>query len=233
MEKGCKYGRINPSPETKLRLFSDSAGYCSRPECDRYLFSIDGEIEYNIGEMAHIIAASTTGPRPNAKLDPSIKADYNNLILLCPNCHTEVDKAPELFPVSLLLEWKANHTGRITLLMGIPQVSNRREACKFVRKLQRQNWTVYNSLNPNLPYHEIPDAEEANVWKRKVVSQIIPNSQKILLFLDQNSNLLFDNELIIVEEFRQHLDDLIDRHLGSKSNIGSQYPIEMNNILND
>lgn len=39
MSNICVNGRVNPSADTKLRLFADSAGHCSRPECHPYLFS--------------------------------------------------------------------------------------------------------------------------------------------------------------------------------------------------
>lgn len=231
MSEGCVNGRINPSSETKLRLFADSAGHCSKPECHRYLFSSGEKSDYNIGEMAHIIAASEKGPRPSATLDAEAKAEYNNLILLCPSCHTEIDKAPEIFPVDLVLDWKANLKKRIIEAIGIPKIDNRYEARIYVSQILRINRAIFNVLNPDLAYRENPEAEEALVWKRKMVSQIIPNNEKILLFLDMNFNLLTEEELETVENFRQHVDDLIERHFGDNLGIASRFPLKMNDIL--
>lgn len=231
MSENCVNGRVNPSPETKLRLFADSAGHCSRPQCHRYLFSNGDKADYHIGEMAHIIAASENGPRADTKVDPEAKADYNNLILLCPSCHAEIDKAPGIFPAQMILEWKVNHKKRVTESIGIPKFNDRGEARTYIRKILLTNRSIFEALNPDLPYRENPEAEEANVWKRKMLSQIIPNNQKILLFLDINSDLLTDEEMLTVENFRQHVDDLIERHFGDNLDVASRFPEKMNDIL--
>jgi len=233
MGKSCSNGRVNPSPETKLRLFSDSAGHCNRPNCHRYLFSESQSADYNIGEMAHIIAASGKGPRADNSFTEEDKATYDNLILLCPSCHTEIDKAPGIFPKELIIEWKKNHTTTIIQTIGIPKLETRTEGKTFVKGILRKNKTIFDSLNPELAYKENPEAEEATVWKRKMIAQIIPNNQRILMFLDQNFHLLNDKEMLVAENFRQHLDDLIERHLGENLGIASRFPIEMNHILED
>jgi hypothetical protein len=46
---------------------------------------------YPIGEQAHIIAAETDGPRGQSPLTREQRDSYHNIILLCPNHHTEVD----------------------------------------------------------------------------------------------------------------------------------------------
>lgn len=232
MSGNCINGRVNPSAETKLRLFADSAGYCNRPECHRYLFSDQRVADYHIGEIAHIIAASIKGPRADKSLDTEEKAEYSNLILLCASCHSEIDKAPEVFSVELIRNWKANHKKLIADVIGIPKFDSRNEARNYLAKILRTNKTIFNSLNPDLPYRENLEAEEAIVWKRKMLFQIIPNNQKIILFLELNMDLLNDEELMTLEYFRQHVDDLIERHLGDNLGKASRFPIKMNNILN-
>jgi triacylglycerol esterase/lipase EstA (alpha/beta hydrolase family) len=227
----CVNGRVNPSAETKLRLFADSAGHCNKPDCHRYLFSDQNVADYHIGEMAHIVAASIVGPRANKDVDPEERAEYNNLILLCPSCHTEIDKAPEVFSIELIQDWKANHKTRIVDAIGIPTFDNRNEARNYVAKILRTNEVIFDKLNPDLSYRENPEAEEAVVWKRKMVSQIIPNNQKILLFSEINIHLLDEEELITLEYFRQHVDDLIERHLGNNLGKAGRFPIKMNDIL--
>jgi predicted restriction endonuclease len=51
----------------------------------------DGSLE-TLGEMAHIVARSHNGPRGNQNLSIKDRDSYNNLILLCPTHHVEVDK---------------------------------------------------------------------------------------------------------------------------------------------
>jgi hypothetical protein len=231
MSASCANGRVNPSVDTKLRLFADSAGHCNKPQCHRNLFSDLSSADYNIGEVAHVIAASVKGPRASEKISAEDKAAYDNLILLCPSCHTEIDKAPELFPVELVRSWKVNHKKQITDIIGIPIFENRNDARDFLLTIFRTNKAIFDSLNPDLPYRENPEAEEAVVWKRKMLSQIIPNNQKAVLFLDLNRNLLNEDELLILENYRQHVDDLIERHLGDNSGIASRFPEKIRGIL--
>ena len=64
-----------------------------------------------IGEAAHIIAAIADGPRGKEPLEkygiPGI-ASPENAIWLCSIHHKQIDDHPELYPVEMLLGWKAD-----------------------------------------------------------------------------------------------------------------------------
>lgn len=68
----------------------------------------DGEAE-TIGEIAHIISQSPDGPRGNDELPLEKRNDYTNLILLCPNHHSEIDKRPASWSTTSLQELKGEH----------------------------------------------------------------------------------------------------------------------------
>lgn len=229
----CVKGRINPDAQTKLRLFSDSAGYCQRPECRRRLFSDKNGLDYHIAEMAHIFGASDAGPRANSNLDIEDRPCYENMILLCPSCHSMVDKDPSRFTVSVLGKWKMEHKRLIEEKLGVPRYSSRDSVRKFIEPILRMNSSIFRSYNPNNNYRENPEAEEAGMWKRKMVSQIIPNNQKILVCIDANIHLVNSNEHEVLELFRQHVDDLINVHLLGEKIIATKYPCELNYILKD
>ena len=227
----CLRGRATPTAQTKLRLFSDSAGHCNRPECRKPLFSEEGQGDYNIGELAHILAAQDGGPRPEPELAQEHRASYSNLILLCPTCHTMIDKCPDEFPDTLLRDWKLRHKARITEAIGVPSVSTRDAARQFLEPILRANRSIHEQYGPDNDYRENPEAEEASIWKHKVIGQIIPNSKKIILFVDKNIELLHDTERDIVELFRQHFDDLVERHLGGTEAVSSRFPPEMDSLF--
>lgn len=84
------------------KLYALSAGLCNI--CNKNLF----ENDVHIGEMAHVIARSSNGPRGESKLKYEINS-YENLILLCANHHTEVDQNPNRYTVEVLLEIKLKH----------------------------------------------------------------------------------------------------------------------------
>ncbi len=87
------------------------------------------------GQMAHIVAHSKNGPR----LDPNYAAatldGYDNLLLLCPSHHTEVDTDAEQWPVERLRRAKRKHEEWVRSALA-PQVSRRNSRaatkCLFV-----------------------------------------------------------------------------------------------------
>ena len=108
----CSRGKASPNAFTKLRLFANSGGFCQNPSCNRNLFILFDDNEIHIAEIAHIISVNE-GARKNNKLTAEEKGDFDNLILLCPTCHTIIDKAEETFPVDLILRWKSEHEEKL------------------------------------------------------------------------------------------------------------------------
>lgn len=90
---------------TLKRLFAESGGQCAK--CDLDLFP-DGKL---IGEICHIEAFSSGGPRYNSQLKiRNLENHYDNLIILCPSCHTEIDKKGNeiTFSKERLIDYKTN-----------------------------------------------------------------------------------------------------------------------------
>jgi len=73
----------------------------------------DGSRE-TLGEMAHIVARSSDGPRGDENVSLAERDGYDNLILLCPTHHVEVDKAPSTWSVSHLCVAKTDHERRVS-----------------------------------------------------------------------------------------------------------------------
>ncbi|MFJ7041877.1 HNH endonuclease [Streptomyces sp. NPDC101112] len=90
--------RVNPDANSRCRPWGDSGGYCGNPKCRTYLFPNDLDVDF--AELAHIIPASPAGPRgvPLSDVPAEARAHHRNLILLCANCHTTIDKAPDPYP---------------------------------------------------------------------------------------------------------------------------------------
>lgn len=220
----CVNGRVPTNEATKRRLFAFSGGYCQRPECHATLFPDDIEKVITIGEIAHIIAANDDGPRADTGVENEARANYDNLILLCPNCHTIIDKAPEEFPVQLIRDWKASHEERLSEAFGIAECNDRDSARNLVEPLFAQNAEIFKEYGPDNDYRHNPEAPEAAVWKRKMRSQIIPNNKQVLLILDANRQFLTEGEKRSVEQFRQHVDDLISKHVLEGDDVAARFP---------
>ena len=220
--------RINQN--IKLRLFADAAGFCQNPSCLQPLFS-DKYPHSHIAEIAHIIAASDYGPRANVNLEQEYRVSYDNLLLLCPSCHTKVDKAPEKYLCHQLSQWKRNHTTKIAGVFSLNSCNSREEARKLIEPFMKENLSIFTEHGPNNEYRFDPESEQAWIWKRKVLSIILPNNRKILMILDKNRNMLSANEKYVLEEYRQHVEEMEERHLGDAFTVGRQYPPGMQTIF--
>lgn len=98
-----KVGIVKFTNKTVSDLFGLAAGCCSI--CKTPVV-VDGY--FKIGEMAHIIARNKGGARGDLPFQGDING-YQNLILLCPNHHTEVDNNPDAYPPEELRRIKDEH----------------------------------------------------------------------------------------------------------------------------
>ncbi len=57
---------------------------------------------FTLGEQAHIVGEKTNAARGTSSLTLDQRNGYHNLILLCPNHHTEIDKNEDDWPVEKL-----------------------------------------------------------------------------------------------------------------------------------
>jgi hypothetical protein len=230
----CNRGEANPDRHTTLRLFADSGGYCQRPGCPNRLFIDTGTKNIHIAEIAHIIAASETGPRADAKMAQAEKGNYENLILLCANCHTKIDKSPEDFPDGLIREWKRKRVERLSSVFGVVEYPDRVSARKAIEPTLAENYTVFNQYGPHNDYRHDPESEFARVWQRKMRAIILPNNHRLLAILDANRRHLDQPERKTLEAFRQHVDDLEAKHIGEGSgDVASRFPAGMGEILTE
>jgi hypothetical protein len=234
MTMACNRGKASPDSHTKVRLFADSGGYCQNPECTRLLFMEIGDERIHVAEIAHIFAAGDDGPRANQALTPEQKGAYENLILLCPTCHTMVDKAPAAFPDSLVIRWKRQHVEKLAAMFGARRYPDRLGARSAILPLLDENQAIHREYGPDNEYRLNPESEQSRVWQRKVRSRILPNNRRILALLDANRELLSAPEQVIVELLRQHVDDLEARHIDADhGGGGARFPAEAHTLLRD
>lgn len=230
----CSRGKANPDSTTKYRLFADSGGYCQKPDCNSELFKDLATDHIHIAEIAHIIAAANKGPRANASLTNAERNSYQNLILLCPTCHTEIDKAPQDYTDSIVLGWKSSHKEVLKRIFGVTKFESRDALRLSISPLLDANASIHRLYGPESREAVSPEDDMPKTWKRKVLSSIIPTNQRILAYLDINRHLLTQDERQTLEEFRQHIDDLTRRHLDPiRFGGGARFPKEMTTIGSD
>src|SRR5207248_3337585 len=119
----------------------------------------------HIGEFAHIIPASAEGPR--ADEDPDLtaqdRAQPENILLLCPNCHTMIDKAPLAYPSGLLRGWKEQSQRARARAFGTPVFETRTQAREHVTALLDANRAVFDLYGP---LAGVFDDDRADQWRR-------------------------------------------------------------------
>jgi hypothetical protein len=96
------------SDQTIKELYALTGNECAK--CNIKL--VYTEIHAVRGIICHIEAASRRGPRYNAQQSDDHRHSYSNLIVLCPNCHDEIDKNPKKYTVDYLLSLKKEHEAR-------------------------------------------------------------------------------------------------------------------------
>ena len=144
----CSRGKASPNANTIRRLFASSGGFCQNPQCLQPLFVDAGDKNITIGELAHIFSAIDNGPRTNADLTDEQRGHFDNIILLCANCHTTIDKAEEYFTDEMIRSWKKNHIDKINATFGVKTYENRESVRQELEKYFRENNTIFVTYGP-------------------------------------------------------------------------------------
>ncbi len=206
---GCK-----SAPEERLAiseadiklLWGRAGGMCSRPGCGIDLTSLpEGRDAYTVGEMAHVIARSATGPRGDGKGGDNT---YANLVLLCPTDHRHVDKAPEgEFSAEVLLGWKEAHERRVRSLGSERRFDSVANLSKAVRLLLSKNYAIWKAFGPMSDAATAdPGSNAFAIWELRRADTIVPNNRTIMNLVEANEGLLDDEQVKAFADFRVHAD---------------------------
>lgn len=229
----CSRGAASPDTHTQRRLFAASAGYCQNPACSNELFVDAAGKSIHIAEMAHVFAANDGGPRAKPDLSQEERGAFDNLVMLCANCHTMVDKAPEAFPDSMMLGWKREHANKLQTLFGAVKLNDRASTRHLVEPLFAENRAIFEQYGPHIDAAQNPESGAAEQWKRKMLTRILPNNKRILAILDINRHLLNADEKVTLEQYRQHINDLEAFHIEGNKEDASRFPGKLTEILED
>lgn len=95
-------------------------------------------VPYPIAVIAHI-ETTNDGPRYNQNLDPKDAKKIENLILLCPNCHSTIDNDPKGYPVAELKEIKMLHEARCRHITREHMTNLTHEIIRKIAKVLEEN----------------------------------------------------------------------------------------------
>ncbi|MER9516669.1 HNH endonuclease [Mesorhizobium sp. M0614] len=194
-----------PIAEKDIKLlWGRAAGYCSNPDCRTKVSEIGAKGEsFLTGEQAHIVARQAGGPRGQ---DGGGSNAYENLVLLCPTCHTKIDKSPDgTYPVEMLLAWKEQHEAWVDGWSESKKMGTTAELMKFIVSQLEENKHYFDAYGPKSQIAEKnPGSSAYAVWTARKLDTLLPNNRKIVQALDVNTELIPDEMKAAVLKFKDH-----------------------------
>lgn len=198
------------SENVKRMLYAESMGRCMNPNCQRELFgsSVD------IGEKAHIIPYCETADN-----------SFENLIILCPNCHKDFDKN-SLFSPEEVKTWKQIRKEELDRLFSKKYATfdNLKEE---VTPLLLENKTIYEK-------YYLGDKKE--LWD-KFEAKVLINNRKLKKLFGQNLDLIqrhtdksYSN-LEYIYSFMLHVEEFESTRLDQEKNRQVLFPTEINSMF--
>ncbi len=228
----CNMERKRISDPVKRKLWASSGGYCCNPSCHKELIPMfeNGTITC-IDELAHIIAQQENGARGKNKLPFSQRDEYDNLIVLCPSCHTMVDKNPQTFTIDTLKKWKQEHEDSIKALMSAPIFQHREEARNALVPLLEENKTIFDMYGPYSNNAKRNQYDTELIWNRLTIQRILPNNRKIEAILEKNVHLMTNNEKKTFNLFKLHREGFeFNKISGDVNSMVPTFPDELNSM---
>ena len=204
-------------------LWGRAAGKCSKPGCNEDLTRYaDRGRDYIVGEMAHVIAQAKEGPRGDG-----VGGDdaYDNLILLCPTHHRDIDKAPEgEFPADVLRQWKAQHEESVQRL-GEEEIFEDFDALRNLTSLLlAENYVTWKELGPQSEVAQrSPTSNAFDLWQLRRVDKILPNNRRIMNAVRANARLLNKEQILVFSEFANHAESY-EAHVYDRKDHYPQFP---------
>ena len=180
----------------KRRLWAESMGRCMNPDCRAELFIKNSDIM----EKAHIGAYYETEDN-----------SYENLIVLCPNCHKKFDKTG-FIDENIVKQWKEIRRNELEKFFSV-ELSSFDQLKEKVVPFLSENYSIYKSyyLSGN-----------KSLWD-KFEPQILSNNEKLKLLFENNRTLFQQNSykeysnLELIQKFITHVDEFkITRDDGEK-----------------
>ena len=177
------------SENIKRKLYAESMGKCMNPNCETELFLSNGDIS----EKAHIT--------PHCKTEDN---SFDNLILLCPNCHTDFDKNLA-FDEKEVKSWKYKRQEQVSKIFS-QRLDTFKKLEQVIKPILEENNAIYENYYLK---------DNAKLWK-KFEEKILLNNQKLKLLFNRNRNLFQKHReenlsnLAIINQLILHIDEFRD-----------------------
>ncbi len=199
---------INVNIERKI--YAESMGRCMNPACKAELFKDSGDIM----EKAHII--------PHCKTADN---SFENLIILCPNCHTNFDKN-NAFNAEEVKDWKKIRAAEFEKFFS-EEYDNFEELKSKVAPLLLDNQAIFENYYLG-DKRELWDSAEGKILSNnRIIKEVL---QKNTRLIQSHTTKDFSN-LAIVQRFLLHIDEFEATRLSEEKVRGALFPIEINSLF--
>ncbi|MDR0913749.1 MAG: HNH endonuclease [Oscillospiraceae bacterium] len=194
----------------KRKLYAESMGRCMNPDCQEELLKVSGDII----ERAHIIPFCDT--KDNS---------FENLIVLCPNCHTNFDKN-SAFTIEEVKQWKQIREQEFEKIF-CEKYETFGDLSKKVVPLLLENKTIYEN------YHLGDNKELWDVFEGKILA----NNRQLKKLLENNLNLIQTHRekeysnLELIHSFLTHIDEFEATRHEEEKNRHVLYPTKINSMF--
>ena len=175
----------------RRRLWAEAMGHCMNPACGKELIRNDA----NIGQMAHII------PHPE-KGDVS----FDNLLLLCSECHKIIDDGRTDDTVARLRRWKKDRNNFICQNFS-QQYETFDKLRETVLPILGRNYQIFRNYGPI--NQDLQNSERHNLWLI-FEPEIISNNAKLETLLVNNKGLIHKRYHSTVDEFVSHVREFVE-----------------------
>lgn len=198
------------STQVERRIYAESMGRCMNPECKVDLFKNSGDIM----EKAHISPYCDT--KDNS---------YENLIILCPNCHTNFDKN-SAFSADDVEKWKQIRKVEFERFFSKEYDTFEELKSEVVILLLRNQEIFENYYSEN--QRELWDIFEG---------EIISNNRKIRKILKNNTKLIQNHSqesysnLALVQRFMLHIDEFEATRISKEKIRHVLFPAKINSLF--
>ncbi|MFD5708641.1 hypothetical protein ACFWGV_21195, partial [Bacillus subtilis] len=190
-----KVKRLEPTTETKRRLYLTSGNQCAFEGCKKMIISSDGEL---LGEICHIEAAMPGGDRFNPNQTNEERRDFDNLMMLCLD-HHKITNNVDKYPVEKLQEMKKNHEKKfadaVSKLESSIEDLTEKQTINFCQSLEAANNILqWGNNEEELREMVIIVNNEADKLKK-----LVPDTRSVFSIMIERS----ENAVFSVEEVRR------------------------------
>jgi hypothetical protein len=179
-------------------------------------------VAFTLGEQAHIVGEKDDAPRGKSPLSADERDSYHNLILLCPNHHTTIDKNEADWPIERLHLRKSTHelwvTETLSETIDHVKLANQAalgaiidSAVEYCNLEKWHGWTSF-ALSPNQRW---PKARPDAIWefRQKVIAAIWPPGYEELQRATVTFSILIHQA---AQEFMEHSEQAGDSYVADR-----------------